>query len=181
MRFLRGAGGRFGRTFARPSTKAARRSGGGISRRCSQGRWELLQVFQNLIGNAIKYRAGGPPAIEVSCEDAAPGGVSRCATTALASIRPKPLWFSNRSGGCAGLAQGAGAGLAICKRIVERRGGKIWVEPAAFGLSRQAGRLPDTAGEPRAARLDKPEAYPTSAAGGGATFYFTVPKNGVSQ
>ena len=39
--------------------------------------------------------------------------------------------------------KGTGIGLSICKRIVERRGGTIWVEPNAGGGSRFRFRLPD--------------------------------------
>ena len=94
---------------------------------------ELLQVFQNLIGNAIKFRSAGSPAVEVSCEEA--GGAW------LFGVRDNGIGIDPADADLVfepfrrlrGTRSGAGAGLAICKRIVERRGGKIWVAPAADG------------------------------------------------
>ena len=88
----------------------------------------LLQVFQNLIGNAIKFTdAGGR--ITVSAASTDHEVVFQVADTGC-GIAPEDLprvfdrfWQATRAG-----SQGAGLGLPITKGIVETHGGRIWVE-----------------------------------------------------
>ena len=90
----------------------------------------LEQVFQNLIGNAIKYRSDQPPRIEVSAQRREGEWLFRVSDNGI-GISPqyhqqifgifKRLHSSSEYAG-------TGVGLAICQRIVERAGGRIWVE-----------------------------------------------------
>jgi len=88
----------------------------------------LLQVFENLIGNAIKFtKAGGRIAVGATSRDHEV--IFRVADTG-SGIAPENLphvfdrfWQATRTG-----RQGAGLGLPITKGIIEAHGGRIWVE-----------------------------------------------------
>jgi signal transduction histidine kinase len=105
----------------------------------------LAQIFQNLIGNAIKYRKEGVrPCIEICAK--------RSEREWIISVRDNgigvPPAYKEAIFGIfkrlhtASKYSGTGMGLAICQRIVERYHGRIWIE---------------------------------SELGGGSTFFFTVP------
>jgi PAS domain S-box-containing protein len=91
---------------------------------------QLPSVFQNLIENGIKYRGEAAPAIHVSAE---PRG-----DRWMISFRDNGIGFdmkyAERIFGVfqrlehRGKSEGTGIGLAICKRVVERLGGRIWAE-----------------------------------------------------
>ncbi|MGB7760780.1 MAG: ATP-binding protein [Bryobacteraceae bacterium] len=108
---------------------------------------QLVQVFQNLLGNAIKFHGGAPPEIDVAREET-PEEWSFSVHDNGIGIDPKHAdrifqvfqRLHNRKD-----YPGTGIGLAICKKIAERHGGRIWV---------------------------------VSQPGQGATFHFTIHKNG---
>lgn len=96
---------------------------------------QLLQLFQNLIGNAIKFRSAQAPEIHISAthesnfwtfvvRDNGQGFDMKYAERVFIIFQR----LHDRE-----MYPGSGIGLAVCKKIVERHGGRIWVESAAQG------------------------------------------------
>jgi len=92
--------------------------------------FELQQVFQNLIANAIRYRRSLPPRIvvaAVSQDDRWLFSVQDNGIGIEPQYKEQIFGIFKRLHGGADYP-GSGMGLAICQRIIERRGGRIWVE-----------------------------------------------------
>ena len=90
----------------------------------------LVQIFQNLIGNAIKYRSEKPSQVHIcAARNSADEWVFTVKDNGI-GIDPqyaeKIFNMFNRLHG--NKYPGSGIGLALCRKVVERLGGRIWVE-----------------------------------------------------
>jgi PAS domain S-box-containing protein len=91
--------------------------------------FQLEQLFQNLIGNSIRYRSGDPPRIHVAARRQ---GADWLFSVQDNGIGIKAQYHQQVFGMFQRLHSiveypGTGMGLAICQRIIERAGGRIWV------------------------------------------------------
>jgi signal transduction histidine kinase len=89
----------------------------------------LTQVFQNLIGNAIKYRGERAPEVEIAAISGSTETVFSVKDNGI-GIEPENIdeIFAIFKRLHAKQYEGSGIGLAVVKKIVERQGGRIWVE-----------------------------------------------------
>lgn len=94
-------------------------------------RGQMVRLFQNLVGNAIKYRKPDePPKVHISAE--------RSGADWIISVRDNGIGFEPEYASAifapfkrlhtAAEYPGTGVGLAICRRIVQAQGGRIWAE-----------------------------------------------------
>jgi light-regulated signal transduction histidine kinase (bacteriophytochrome) len=91
---------------------------------------QLAQVFQNLIGNAIKFRGSEPPLIRVSAKAKVKEWVFSVADNGIgiAAEHADSVFVIFRRLHARAEYPGNGIGLSICKKIIEQHGGRIWVE-----------------------------------------------------
>ena len=107
----------------------------------------LIQLLQNLISNSIKYSGKAPPRVHVSASAEAGGWLFAVRDQGI-GIAPadatRVFGMFKRLHGTD--LPGTGIGLALCKKVVERQGGKIWVESepgrgATFKFTIPGGRI----------------------------------------
>jgi light-regulated signal transduction histidine kinase (bacteriophytochrome) len=90
----------------------------------------LIHLFQNLVSNALKYRSDRKPLVRINASEAGEHwcfsvedngiGIAKEFQTQIFGIFKR---LHDRT-----IYPGTGIGLAICQKIVERQGGRIWVE-----------------------------------------------------
>jgi PAS domain S-box-containing protein len=96
-------------------------------------REQLIRLFQNLVANAIKYRGHEPPIVHISAEESDDEWLIRIRDNGIGidSQYHTRIFVIFQRLHSRDEYPGTGIGLAVCKRIVERAGGRIWVESAA--------------------------------------------------
>ena len=96
-------------------------------------RGEISQVAQNLLSNAIKYRGEADPVIRVCSAESEDGrswsfAVSDNGIGIPAQHLDEVFQPFRRLHGIGSEYKGSGVGLAICQKVIDRHGGRIWVE-----------------------------------------------------
>ncbi|MEZ5402201.1 MAG: chemotaxis protein CheB [Bryobacteraceae bacterium] len=92
----------------------------------------ISQLFLNLIGNALKFVDGRKPVIEITSEHDGAEWVFGVSDNGI-GMKPEHLeMIFQPFRRVSSLKEGTGIGLAICRKIVERHGGRIWAE-SSFG------------------------------------------------
>lgn len=94
-------------------------------------RTQMMQLFQNLIGNGIKFRGEDSPRVHITAEQQSGHWLFSVTDNGI-GIEPqyrKRLFRVFQRLHTRDEYEGSGIGLAVCKKIVERHGGRIWIDP----------------------------------------------------
>jgi len=115
---------------------------------------QMGQLLQNLVGNAIKYRSDAPPRVHISAERGDGNWVFTVTDNGMGISQEdhaRIFEMFERAGGAAD-HPGSGIGLAVCRRLVESYGGRIWVESSPGEGSTFQFSVPGVPGEKQASR-----------------------------
>ncbi|MBS8226979.1 sensor histidine kinase [Vannielia litorea] len=92
---------------------------------------QIVQLLQNLVGNAIKYAGQSPPRINVRCREG-PEGLHFEVADQGVGVPPEhreTIFLPFKRLPVSASIPGTGLGLATCRKIVDRHGGRIWCDP----------------------------------------------------
>ena len=112
-------------------------------------RTQLVQLLLNLIGNGIKYRSDRTPLVHVSAKRGDRGWVFSVADNGIGidGKHHEKIFEVFKRLHTQVEYSGTGIGLSVCRRVVERHGGKIWITSAAGEGSTFSFTIPDTSPE----------------------------------
>jgi signal transduction histidine kinase len=96
---------------------------------------QLRRVLQNLVGNAVKFRGEAPLRVDVSALRDSQEWVVTVRDNGIGVEPAQATRIFTMFSRATTEREGAGIGLAVCRRIVEAHGGRLWVEPAEGGGS----------------------------------------------
>jgi len=91
---------------------------------------QMIQLFQNLIGNAIKFKNKNPPKISIDCKEKNGNYIFSVSDNGIGIEKEyyDRIFMIFQRLHTRDKYPGTGIGLAVCKKIVERHGGSIWLE-----------------------------------------------------
>lgn len=99
--------------------------------RIQGSRTDISRLIENLVANAVKFHGPGKPVVDISCEDrddswlllVRDNGIGIPPDQAERIFEPFQRLHTDSE------YPGTGIGLAICRQVCERHGGRIWVTP----------------------------------------------------